>query len=81
MKIVVHRMQGKQQINYIFFINLHRKGKIGVPHRTEHFNSCYKRYKNVVYGNNENGIVVENIRRLRLAREGVWMETLKRNFP
>ena len=62
-------------------MNLHRKGKMGVPHRIEHFNSCCKGSKNVVYGHNENGIVVENIHRLRLGREGVWMETLRRNFP
>ena len=60
-------------------MNLHRKRKIGVPHRTEHFNSCCKGSKNVVYGHNE--IVVENIRRLRLGRKVVWMETLRRNFP
>ena len=34
--------------------------------------------QNLVYGHNENGIkMVENIRRLRLGREDVWMKTLR----
>ena len=70
-------------------MNLHRRGKTGCPHMTDHFISCCKgtsysiQITEVLFGNgqDENGIVDENIWRLRLSRKDLWIKTLRTNFP
>ena len=69
-------------------MNLHRRGKTGCPHVTENFSSCCtgESYSfqiiEVLSGNvhDENGILDENICRLRIDSEFFWMKTLKNNF-
>ena len=66
-------------------MNLHRRGKVGCTHVTEHFKFCCKgkscsiQIIEVLFGNglSENGIVYENIRRLRLGRD----ENIEDHFP
>ena len=70
-------------------MNLRRRGKAVYPHITGHSNSYYKDKSysveiiEVLSGNgqNENGIMDENIRRLRLVRKDFWMKSLRTNFP
>ena len=70
-------------------MNLRRRGKAVYPHITGHSNSYYKdksysmQIIEVLSGNgqNENGIMDENIRRLTLVREDFWMKSLRTNFP
>ena len=57
--------------------NLHRRGKTGCQHTTDHFNSCCKNKSYSIQiikvlsgnGHDENGFVDENIRKLRLGRK------------
>ena len=63
-------------------MNLHRRGKNRLP-------TCCKGKSYSIQiidalsgnGHDENGIVDENFRRLRLGREDFWMKTLRTNFP
>ena len=69
-------------------MNLQRRGKTACLHITEHFNSCCKGKSFSIQiivvlsgnGHDENGIVDENIRRLRLGSEDFWMKTLRTNL-
>ena len=69
-------------------IYLHRRGKAGCPHITEHFNSCCKskfysiQIIEVLSGNDHdrNSNVDENNHRLRLVRERFLDENIKDQF-
>ena len=69
-------------------MDVHRRSKTLCPHITDYCNSCFKdksfsiQTTETVFGDvhNENGIVDENICRLRLSREDLWMETLRANY-
>ena len=70
-------------------MNLHRRGETGCPYITDHFKSCCKGKSYSIQiievlsvsGHDENGIVDENIYRLRLGRKDFWMKILRTNFP
>ena len=70
-------------------MNIHGRSKTGSSHISEQFNCCCKGKFYTIQiievlstnGHDENDIVDENIRRLRLHREYFWMKTLRTNFP
>lgn len=69
-------------------MNLHRRGKTGCQDITEHFKSCCKGKAHSIQviealadnDHDENGVVDENNRRLRVGREDIWMKILRTNI-
>ena len=69
-------------------MNLYRMDKTGCPHITDRFSYCCKeksysiQMNEVLSGNghDENVIVYENIRRIRLGGEDFWMKKLRTRF-
>ena len=69
-------------------MNLHRRGKTGFQDKTGYFKSCCKGKAHSIQviealadnDHDENGIVDENNRRLRVGREDIWMKILRTNI-